>query len=97
MQLHDITDYRVASSCVISRGFRLRSSLEVLMDYTGAPEAVCVAAMERARDRGLIEGRDVRWAWPTRAGDRLAEEGLAVIKAAAAGEIPNVLPFRTRT
>lgn len=41
-----------------------RSTLQVLVDLTGAPEKVCVAAMQRACDRGFIDyGVSIAWAW----------------------------------
>jgi hypothetical protein len=71
----DITDQQVLSACIVSRGFRMRSSFEVLLDITDAPEKVALRAMQRASRRGLIDwGVSVRYAWPTPEGDRVAEE-----------------------
>ncbi len=81
MKRSDISDERVVSACVVSRGFRLRPSLEVLVDMTGAPVKVALRAMERAASRGLIDwGVSIRWAWPTPEGDELAARYLERLK-----------------
>jgi hypothetical protein len=75
MKTSDITDQQVLSACIVSRGFRLRSSFEVLLDITDAPQKVALRAMERADRRGLIDwGVSIEYAWPAREGDRVAEE-----------------------
>jgi hypothetical protein len=52
---------------------------DILMQETGQPEKVCIAAMERACDRGLIEyGISLRTGWIT-------QKGEAHLKAARTG------------
>ena len=47
-------------------------TLELLQTWTGEPEKVCYAAMERADDHGLIEwGVSLRTAWLTDKGKAL--------------------------
>lgn len=48
---------------------------ELLAQWTGEPEKVCYAAMERAFEHDLIEyGVSLRTAWLTDKGKALAEE-----------------------
>lgn len=50
-------------------GVSATSALATLMQQTGAPEKVVLAAMERAYGRGLIEcGVSLGTAWPTSSG-----------------------------
>lgn len=48
------------------------TTTEMLVRITGAPERVCMAAQERALDRGLLDyGVSLRTGWPTDAGKAL--------------------------
>lgn len=73
--ISDATVVRAAHLAAIAERDR-RSTLQVLVDLTGAPEKVCVAAMHRACDRGWISyGVSIAWAWvPTQdVRDHIAE------------------------
>jgi hypothetical protein len=50
-----------------------------LRDWTGAPEQVWVAAMERARRRGLVHGGvSLRAGWLTEQGKHVRHQGLGI-------------------
>jgi hypothetical protein len=75
-QTKDITDEQVVAACAAWRRepFGPRS-FDRLVEATGAPDKVCLRAMERADRRGLIEwGVSIACAWPTPEGERLLEE-----------------------
>jgi len=75
MKRSDIRDVTVVRACWDphdARTLGLSSSLRRLMEATGAPEKVCLAAMERATRRGYIEwGVSLRFAWRTGTGTAL--------------------------
>lgn len=61
-----ISDATIVRAAHISAGAERdrRSTLQVLVDLTGAPVKVCVAAMQRATDRGWINyGVSIAWAF----------------------------------
>jgi hypothetical protein len=66
MSRKDITDEQVIMACdeFQSRRYEGLFVTDILMRDTGQPEKVCIAAMERAEKRGLIEcGVSLRTAW----------------------------------
>lgn len=66
----DITDLMVCYACL--QGEDELNSLGRLIEGTGAPQKVCLAAMRRADTRGLIDwGVNIAYAWPTDAGHAL--------------------------
>lgn len=80
MARKDIPDWLVCASCV---EFRKRNHLsdnivfaiDILMEWTGEPEKVCYAAMERTDDRGYIDyGVSLRTSWVTDEGAELLEK-----------------------
>lgn len=59
-----IADATVVRAAHLSASGSGRSTLQVLVALTGAPEKVCVAAMQRAADRGWIDyGVSIAWAF----------------------------------
>lgn len=67
--------YALQANLVNGGQSKTACSLDVLVEMTGAPEKVCLRAMERADGRGLIDwGVNIRWAWPTPEGERLYRE-----------------------
>lgn len=72
MKRSDITDLMVCYACL--QGEDELNSLGRLMEGTGAPEKVCLAAMRRADARGLIDwGVNIAYAWPTDEGRALMD------------------------
>lgn len=76
MKRSDITDIQVVRACWNPHNVRspgmLSTSLQRLIEATGAPEKVCWAAMERAQHRGFIDsGVSLRSAWRTGTGTAL--------------------------
>lgn len=64
MKRSDITDAQVVDACRRAHVEGLRS-LDVLVDITGAPRKVALAAMYRASGDGLINwGVSIELAWP---------------------------------
>lgn len=76
MKRADITDTSVVRACWDPHNIRipgmLSTSLQRLIEAAGAPEKVCLGAMERAQRRGFIDsGVSLRMAWRTEAGTAL--------------------------
>lgn len=68
MKTADITDAQVCSAYQMASTSE-RTAEIVLREMTGAPTKVCLSAMVRANDRGLIEfGVSLRTGWLTDAG-----------------------------
>lgn len=77
MKRSDITDEQVVRACAEMHSAYTRSSIEILLERTGAPDKVGYAAMARAEERGLIDyGTSLSSAWPT-------PEGLALLDVCA--------------
>lgn len=73
MARKDISDKQVCKAYSESKKCN-KFPYELLTEWTGQPEKVCISAMERAYDRGYIEyGVSLRSGW-------LSEKGLALLK-----------------
>jgi hypothetical protein len=67
----DITDQQVVKAYTEARGSGVWP-YELLHQWTGQPLKVCLRAVERASERGLIEyGVSLRAGWLTEAGEEL--------------------------
>ena len=72
MKRSDITDWQV---CLAASLAHPKRTLDMLMEITGEPQAVCLAAIERAESRGLVEvGVSLATAWLTDDGHSLLEQ-----------------------
>ncbi len=70
----DITDRMVCQAVADYSKCRRLGNFEILAQQTGAPIKVCLAAVERALDNGLIEcGVSIGTAW-------LTDKGMEVLK-----------------
>ena len=76
MKTSDITDRMVCEAYRDAKAIHFeRWPYDLLMERTGAPLKVCLSAMDRAYDHGLVEcGVSLRTAWLTDKGNALLDQ-----------------------
>lgn len=78
MARKDISDILVLKSYIeYKKNNFIKWPYQILMEWTGYPQKVCYAAMERAHKKGLIEyGSSLRTGWLTEKGKELLKSAI---------------------